>query len=1243
MKFTIPSLHGEAVNLALKENGAMVYTSSFADTAEHYSESLIDGNPSTAWQAFDTTLPQWIELRWAQEARIERIALKGDAKTFGIESWRAEAWGHDGWRKLGESKNDSLSFQPVSTKRVRVTLEAASVLPVRLSAIEVFGSKKPSLEELQAYWSAHYIWHSERDQKLQVGKPRYFRTVFTIPKLSEVTSAFLQSRSNDQYTAYLNGQKVDAGKVDIRAIPVKDALREGENVLAYEAIAHSNPGWGWMELLGELTINTASGVITVASGPTWKSSEQLVGGWDRQGFDDAKWSKVAVFVKPPGEVWGRIPFHPVAEGEAIEVLEDVVEPSRAKPGETVKARFRLKPGRKLTANYAVELQAGEIEVNRDRSDYTVATEIIIPSPPLNEWKAGEDRWVEFGLDLPDFAPGGPLPLRLRGAALDGSGKSLRFLASGGGEWKSNANLTVDHPVFQGKDHPGKGDQGKDHPAQDKATLGRVGKGDQGKDHPAQDKATLGRVGKGDQGKGDPAASGAWPATSIEWEGPCAVIRVDGKKLSPIIHALQSPSFERFHEYVKTGPRIFRLETNPYCVEDNTDYSSPHLAFLDQHISNLLRTVPDAYIMLYLELRASGAWKQKHPEACLKDAFGNSLVECLHAREYQDAVVQYLERILAFLQSKPYASRIIGVLPYIGPEVESCIGGISANEGGVDRSKWTVGDWNPQAIQAFREFLRRKYGNDPGKLRAAWKNAAVDFNTAAPDRTRLVEAAPDHNLFRSPREGRMRADYFEFLSSIVPTVLLEKAAKTIKKATGGKALVGSYFGYALENLRGINPPCGTQQDNHFWFPRMIDSLDMDFFASPLHYDYSRLAGTRFFPFQPYASVGLHKKLYIAELDHRTFICGDPTYGRHRSQEETVAILQRDLASTLIGGSGAWFADWSSGTGRRSHGFFMDDRILATIKRAYEIHEKALQTRTSPVKAAQIAVVISTESPWHQDTAYPAIIYNTLVCSVVYQQMAAIGAPFDILMMDDLKSREVRDRYKLFVMINPFYLSRDQSRWIEELKGGGRTLLWFYAPGYVSDEEGLSAQQVSKTTGLGIKLLEERSTPMFRVVEEESPVIEGVNAQTTVTLPSFGTQLNFSTIMPTEIYPNFEVTDSKATALGKDDKGRIRFAARDFGSWRSVYSAVPDMPRAILRNIARVAGVHFYTEAGVVVDANDRCLMLHYGGKSPRSVTVTLPQPRTVTDLYENKVVATNQAEFEVAMPRIGTRVFQLDPP
>ena len=982
---------GEAENLALSSRGAMVYVSSFANTATLYSENLIDGEALTVWQTYDVPLPQWIELRWPRRVTLTQVALRPAAPTT-VSAWQLAMWEADQWVPLGTASSPVIDFPPASLTRLRATLTDASGPPSQFSAIETLGVAPP-------------------------GPPAF------------------------------------------------------------------NGGTG---------------------------------------------------------------------GAAVLVTDAVFDPPLPRPGDTVHVHLQLRPASPLDRNYFIEIHAGEEEINRDRSNYEVASAVILPEPGMQDWAYGTPVWVSADLSLPSFTPDGEFPLRLRAAATDGSGNTLAFFPP-----------EVTFPV-----------QRFDGPA-------------------------------------DPPADVFTP---------------------PLFWALQSPSYERFHEYAAAGPTVFHLQVYPYRVEPNTDYATPHLAFLDQHIRNLLRTTPQAQVIVELDLRASGAWRQAHPNALLLDAFGSPSVESVHAVEYRQAVTNYLHQVISFVGSQPYADRIIGYIPEFGPLTESTMGGVEINEGQVDRAQWTIGDWSPQAIAAFRDFLRDKYADDVGDLRTAWNDGTVDFDTALPDRAAIVNAAPDHNLFRDPQAGRMRADYLEFLSSAVPTAFLDTVADTIKQAAGAEALVGFYYGYVLEGLRGVNPPCGVQQNNHFWFPRMIETSRVDFYVSPLNYEHSRRAGGRFLPMQPYASIGLHGKLYVAEMDYRTFISGHTTYGRQHSQRETVAVLQRDLASTLIGDSGAWFADWSSGAGRVSHGFFLDDQILATIDRAHQVHRDALGAGSPPAKTAEIAVIVSPQTPWHQDCAYPAIMYNRLIRSMVYEEMAAVGAPFDILMIDDLERQDVRDQYRLFVLTNPFYLSAQQRTWIDALKSAGRTLPWFYAPGYVSDEHGLSAAQVAQTTGLGVQLLDERSTPLFRTAED-----------VLVTLTPFSSELNFSTIMPTEIYPNFLVDDPLAAPLGWDDQGRVRFTERDFGTWRSVYSAVPDLPRALLREIAETAGVHLYVPLDIVIDANDRYLMVHHGDAMARQITVYLPQSRTVQDLYSGELTAVDVDQFDLLLPPITTRVFELSLP
>jgi len=67
---------------------------------------------------------------------------------------------------------------------------------------------------------------------------------------------------------------------------------------------------------------------------------------------------------------------------------------------------------------------------------------------------------------------------------------------------------------------------------------------------------------------------------------------------------------------------------------------------------------------------------------------------------------------------------------------------------------------------------------------------------------------------------------------------------------------------------------------------------------------------------------------------------------------------------------------------------------------------------------------------------------------------------------------------------------------------------------------------------------------------------------------------------------------------------------------------------LRNIARAAGCHIYSDGNDVVYANRNILCVYSpaGGKR----TISLPEKAKVVDLLENRVVSVGAAEFSLAM-------------
>lgn len=91
----------------------------------------------------------------------------------------------------------------------------------------------------------------------------------------------------------------------------------------------------------------------------------------------------------------------------------------------------------------------------------------------------------------------------------------------------------------------------------------------------------------------------------------------------------------------------------------------------------------------------------------------------------------------------------------------------------------------------------------------------------------------------------------------------------------------------------------------------------------------------------------------------------------------------------------------------------------------------------------------------------------------------------------------------------------------------------------------------------------------------------------------------------LFPQFEIADAAATVLGTYELGGApAFAYRKPKEHSSFYSAVPNLPAALYRAIARHAGVHIYYEGTDPVYLNNRLLGIHM--QSDAAPVIHLPR-------------------------------------
>jgi hypothetical protein len=122
----------------------------------------------------------------------------------------------------------------------------------------------------------------------------------------------------------------------------------------------------------------------------------------------------------------------------------------------------------------------------------------------------------------------------------------------------------------------------------------------------------------------------------------------------------------------------------------------------------------------------------------------------------------------------------------------------------------------------------------------------------------------------------------------------------------------------------------------------------------------------------------------------------------------------------------------------------------------------------------------------------------------------------------------------------------------------------------------------------------------------------------------------------------VDDPQATTLGWGGdvhNSKPAFAVKQMPGWTSVYCSVPVLPPTVIRNIAREAGVHIYSEMDDFVAANNWLLTLCASNDGPR--TVRLPRRATVIDAMTGARVASNTDRFNVTLKFGETVVWKME--
>lgn len=696
--------------------------------------------------------------------------------------------------------------------------------------------------------------------------------------------------------------------------------------------------------------------------------------------------------------------------------------------------------------------------------------------------------------------------------------------------------------------------------------------------------------------------------------------IDGKEVSPMLfYACDTfANYKSDHTYYMADAGLDFLAlmvgsgmNNAAKVWTGVDENGKNIydwTLYDEKIYAYLSANPNARLMISFDASVPTWWAEKYPDEMGRNKDGSTDGASFASEKWREDMKQVISDLIDHLTSQPYAKYISAFRVTAGRTLEWL--------------PWSdnIIDHSPATQEAFRVWLKEKYGTDAA-LQKAWNQPGITFDKVTEpddsDRSSLT-----YNTLLDADLQMEAIDYYKFIGETTASAFEELCA-FVKEKTDDKWIVGGYFGY-LWNAYSYEAN-GTLSTSA---QIALESPNVDFFSAPMNYD-ERQIGENSVPQSMIDSLTANGKLYISENDIRTVAYQTPyneldasAHGQTYNMSDTKAALIRDFSAQLIKGSGMWWYDMGGG-------WFNDEQIYSLI----EIMQEEMTVNLSRTRnsASDVAVFVDGDS-----YAYAAMnfgpTYNLYYAAhyLQRQQLATMGAPFDLYYLSDLENGKVLKDYKVNIIMNGIEIDESESKAIEKyLKKDGKTVIFNYMSGF-SNGSTMSLDNITRLTGFeNLRLLTGRSSADC-VLNSTPGWCDGV-AGKTFGIPEFNS-----------VSPNLVLGDSSATVLGSYSDGEgASLAVKDMGDWTSVFAAVPDMPAALLRNILKKSGVHIYSEnMNDIVHANGEYVSLHcrYGGEK----TVILPANYAVYNVFTGETVSFNTNRFTFSAENNSSALFRLTP-
>ncbi len=614
------------------------------------------------------------------------------------------------------------------------------------------------------------------------------------------------------------------------------------------------------------------------------------------------------------------------------------------------------------------------------------------------------------------------------------------------------------------------------------------------------------------------------------------------------------------------------------------------AFNKERADRFFKANPHAYLLVRIITTPAISWYNKHPE--VKTLFNNgkngkfahAIQPSLASEYYQKEVAEALRRTIRFYE-ETYPGRMAGYH----------IAGLHTSEWVYDSSylRETEG-YDPCTREGFRKYVAEKYKTDAA-LQKAWNDKNITLKTVDVP-THEERKGDGVNFLKEPATSQKLIDFGVYRNELVSDTIC-RLARIVREEQPGR-LVGFFYGYVcVASWYG-----GGDKTGYLSFRKVVDSPDVDFFCTPLHYN-GRRRHQSVFTQGFNETVSAAGKIWLNEDDTATYLGyvtadgGPSMMSACRTPQETADMLRRNLIFSLINNHAIWWMDLNGA------GWFDDPGMWKTMRELIPF-EKALQKNPLPHEP-ELALSFDQKGAMyfmgeHAKEGAPPNFASDHIISLGFS-----GAPVGVYLQSDILAGRSKAKVTAFFTN---YAMNAKDRAAMRSYAAKNSCIWTWAPGYIDLETGkASLKAVEETTGFKVQKMPDG------VTLEVSVTAEGKK----LGLPQkMGPALRYGVPEIVQAKPILSPVPRKGDkVLGVYNNGKPAIVLRRVNGKAHVFCGTTVIPPALFRHVGELAKVHFYAPINTPVYSNGREIAV-YANKD-LNIDVTPRVSRKYTDYYTGK--------------------------